>query len=572
MTVGFDTLAAAAMLDETAPLSLRDQAGTALGVDNWGKGVQQFGYMEGDPADILARDATRPVKSNLGDLWGEEGMATYCARDVAYTHMLYEYQRPLLMEQQGVAKLLKYLVLPSLEAYAEMEWNGLYLDPDQVGRSTLALQRQEVALVGLLLDVIDPTLMAEWVGKSNKKDVTAADMLTNEHFLRAWLFNDPRGHRLPVVAKTPARGDAKVDDKTLKQIDHPDVQRLQKIKGVRKNLSFFDQWREWLCDCGRIHPYYNVLNGGGGRGDSDEGGTVTGRRSCDRPNVQQIPKYRLMRGCVAAPPGWLFLEVDYSQLESRIMAWLSEDEAMLKVYEDPKGDIYRHFASVLYEISESEVTKVQRNKAKPFVLGLIYGMQVKGFRKYAKDMFGIDMSEDEAEHGHALFFATYPGVTRFHEQQKHLVHKNLAVESPTGRMRHLMNILSSDRYEVLKTERQAINSPDQGTGADMTVASLIELLGMAGFPEGRLLDPEQVRVVGDIHDALLFELRIDTWRENAALIMRVMETPRVITETLAVKFPLRMIAEGTIGPRWGQGTEFKLEEIDDVEVDEAWAA
>ncbi len=97
--IGFDTLAAAGLLDEARPLSLKDQVGVALGIDNWGKGAQRFGFLEGAPHEILARDATRPTKAHLGDWNGPEGMGAYCARDVAYTHLLYEYQRPQLREQ-----------------------------------------------------------------------------------------------------------------------------------------------------------------------------------------------------------------------------------------------------------------------------------------------------------------------------------------------------------------------------------------------------------------------------------------------------------------------------------------
>ncbi len=576
MKIGFDTLAAAGLLDEQRPLNLRDQADMAFGVGNWGKGEQRFGFMEGDPSDILARNAKRPTKGHLGDWWGSDGMGAYCARDVAYTHLLYEYQRPALREQQGLARLLKYLVLPGLAAFTEVERNGLYLDADFMGRSELSLTRFATALKGLVVDTVDPGLMAEWVERANAKtkkgapSAPAGDVLGNEHFLRAWIFTDPRGLGLPVTKRTEKRGEPSVDAGALKDLQHPAMVKLQRLQKALKNCGFFDQWREWMCDCGRIHPYYNVLAASSER-DDDSGGTVTGRRSCDKPNAQQIPRKGMMRGCIAAPPGYVFLEVDYSQLEVRIMAWLSEDETLLDVYERG-GDVYIHFASIRYGIPEAEITKAQRQSAKPFVLGLIYGMQARSFRKYAHSMFGIEMTDAEAEEGHALFFRTYPGVLRFHEQQKMVVARDLQVMSPTGRIRHLVNILSLDKWERLKAERQSINSPDQGTGADMTLAAMIDMMGLGGFPEGRLLPEDEVRIVGDVHDALLFELRVDTWRENARLILQAMEVPRILTETLGVQIPVRMVAEGTVGPRWGRGKKFALETLDAVEIDEEWAA
>ncbi len=583
MSIGFDTLAAAGLLDEQRPMNLKDLAGVALGVDNWGKGAQAFGYLEGAPHEILARDAKRPTKAHLGDLWGEDGMGRYCARDVAYTHMLYESQRPLLREQQGLARLLKYLTLPGLEAFGQIEKNGIHIDWEYAAESEVILMRRADQAEQDLLEAIDSDLLGEWYEKTftpKEKKAGASTpekpVLGNEHFLRALLFTDERGLLLNPVSYTPARHDPRVDEGSLKELDHDIPRSLIELRQARKNLSFFDQWREWRCDCGRVHPYFNVLKGGGGDGDDDRGGTVSGRRSCDRPNMQQVPKFALMRGCVSAPDGWLFLEVDYSQLEVRIMAWLSEDETLLAIYNDPDGDVYRHFASVANGIPESEVTKEQRDKAKPIVLGLLYGMGWRTLKKYAASQYGVIFTDAEAERQHRLFFTTYIGVARFHLQQERLVKNDLQVESPTGRIRHLMDILSYDKFTRGRAVRQAINSPDQGTGGDMNLASIIELMGFTDFFEG--LDPAEVRVVGDVHDAIHFELRVDTWRENAQKILEVMQNPRVITEVLVgAPFPLPMIAEGTIGARWGQGQEFTLEgskkimALADVEIDPSWS-
>jgi len=580
--IGFDTLAAAGLIDEQRPMNLKDLAGVALGVDNWGKGSQAFGYKEGPPEEILARNAARPTKAHLGDLWGDEGMGPYCARDVAYTHMLYESQKPQLREEQGLSKLLKYLTLPGLEAFGEIEKNGIYLDWEYAAESENILSIRADEAEQELLEAIDSDLLDEWYEKGlttkEKKagaTIPVKPVLGNEHFLRALLFTDERGLLLNPISFTPARHEPRVDEGSLKELDHDIPRSLIELRQARKNLSFFDQWREWRCDCGRVHPYFNVLKGGGGDGDDDRGGTVSGRRSCDRPNMQQVPKFALMRGCVSAQPGWLFLEVDYSQLEVRIMAWLSGDETLLAIYNDPDGDVYRHFASVANDIPESEVTKEQRNKAKPIVLGLLYGMGWRTLQKYAASQYGVHFTEAEAETQHRLFFSTYIGVARFHLQQKRLVNANLQVESPTGRIRHLMDILSYDKFIRGKAERQAINSPDQGTGGDMNLASIIELMGFTEFYEG--LDPAEVRVVGDVHDAIHFELRLDTWRANAKKILEVMEHPRVLIEKLVgAPFPLPMVAEGTVGARWGQGQGFtlngsaKIMALADIEIDPRW--
>lgn len=538
--VAFDTMVAAHLIDEQQSMTLLSQGSTHLGVNNWGKGNQFFGTREGEPHDILARNAEeRSLKStgrrkkataaadhsDLGDLWGEEGLGYYCAKDTAYTHMLYEQQRDTLRSDPPAARLAKNLSLPGTQAFAAVEDNGIWVDWARVERTTAeALAR---------IDQLQTELMHH-VGK----DMRSAADFGSDSFLRRWIYGSMEDGGLALLPRdfTPT-GMPKVDEATLAALEHPALTILKEVKSLSKMLDYFEQWRVWVGDDGRLHPYFNMT------------GADTGRRSCQNPPLQQIPRpvkgRPNVRSCLGAPPGRIFLEVDFSQLEVRLSAWMAGEETMLSIFARG-GDIYRATAALVLGKPEEEVTGEERQKAKAYVLGFIYGMGAAGFVRYAKKTYGLDFSLEEARRWRDLFFATYPGLVRWHERMRKLAARDHKVTSVAGRSRHLSNILSPNDYERSEAERQAINSPIQGLGADWTLASIVELLTLL---------PSTELIVGDIHDAVLFELTEETWKESAAIIFRVMESPTIMA-ALGVDPPVKLLAEGKVGRAWGEGVEF----------------
>ena len=526
--IHFDTIIAAHLTNETRYLNLLNQASVELGVSDWGKGQQHFGSREGDPADILARNCKeltgkKPDKTWLGDLWGEDALGTYCAYDTVYTHLLYESLKHKLTEDQGIARLAKKLMFPGVDALTAVELNGIYVRQDLMKANEKIVAGDRDDSYKMLLEFLPP------------EHREAADF-GNDNYVRKWLYADePDGLGLTPLSYTPS-GQPKADAPTLVQINHEAVKSLLTFRKSETQLAFFAQWTEWMGDNSRVYPYYNLT------------GTVTGRRSCGNPNLQQVPRVPVMRSCFGAPEGKLFMEADFSQLEVRIAAWLSGDEALLEIFNEGR-DAYTASAAQMFNIPDAEVDKEMRQRHKARVLGYIYDMSSNGFVTYAFDTFGLIFTEDEAKTDREEFFAMFPGILGWHERQKHLVRKHAQVVSPTGRTRHLFNIMSSNMGERMKAERQAINSPDQGTGADWTLAAAVELQDM--------LDPAKAMVVGDIHDALLFELDQEHWRESAATILQVMEAPKIM-KTLGVDAPIRMVAEGKIGMGWGEGEEFTL--------------
>ncbi len=540
MRIGFDTIVAAHLLDEQRSLSLLDQASTELGVGNWGKGAQGFGIGEGEPLELLGERG----KKGLSPLYGEDSLGFYCARDVGYTHLLYERQVEQLRGDPEITRLMKKLVLPGLDAFVEVELNGIWVDEDRlVARRAELVQRRTDTEERIFSEYVDPRLRAEWEEK-RVKNKHKKPLLGNPFFLRAWLFSEKADGGLGLVpnGRTPT-GLAKTDEKALKALDHPVTHELATYAKTLKGLQFFDAWREWLGYDGRLHPSFNLT------------GTVTGRRSCNNPNLMQVPRDPFLRSVLGAPPGWIFMEADYSQIEVRLAAWFAQEENMLSVFERD-GDIYRFTAADLLEVTPEEITKEDRQKAKAYVLGFLYGMGINGFVIYAKDTFGLTFTHEEAQARRDGYFALYPNLIHWHESEKALARRDLQRRSVTGRVRHLLNILSSNKAEQHKAERQAINSPVQGTGGDFTLASIVELMDT--------LPRDEVVITGDIHDAVLFQIREEVWVEHARTILGIMERPRIMVE-LGVEPPIRMKVEGSVGTHWDKGnTEFSLETLDEV--------
>src|ERR1035437_696233 len=404
MPIAFDTAQSAHALNEELPISLLHVAGMELGVSDWGKGTFIWG------------DGIKPPSP----LWGPEGMGTYCAKDTAYTHLLYESHRTKLAANQDTAKLMKFLLLPGLEVLCQMELNGIWIDGERVATRRLEMIDRRDGFKRQTLEYVPEEFR------------DTAD-LNKDSFLRLWIFGEaPDGLGLIPTKVTEKTKVPAVDESVLETLQHPAMDLLRQYKKCVKALQFFDSWQEGTGPGGRIYPYFNPT------------GTVTGRRSCNRPNIQQVPRDVFLRGCFGAPPGWKFLEVDYSDMEVRLAAWIAGEANMLAVLADETRDIYKHTASLIYGIRESEVTKEQRQNAKAVVLGFIYGMGAKNFCTYAKETFNVEVSPEDGVRFRETFFNSYPDLVTWHDRQARTAHKYLQVVSPVGRIRHLVRILSND--------------------------------------------------------------------------------------------------------------------------------
>lgn len=508
-TIWFDTLGSAAVLNENLPKGLEPQSMMELGVSKWGKREIIFGDKKRPPSPL-------------------EDMLPYCGLDTAYAHMLYESHRLKLLDNVDLVNLYKKLLMPGLEAFLGMELNGIYVERENLERSEQEAEKKRKSLEIKLKDYVP----VEFRETAN---------FNSTPFLRSWLYGEkPYGLGLTPV-KTTKKGLPSTDEASLLEQDHPAVHILLEWRALGKNLSFFAQWREWMDSDWRLHPQYNMF------------GTVTGRRSCSRPNLQQVSRDPSVRSCIGAPKGRVFLEVDFSQIEVRLAAEVSGDETLISIFQE-KRDPYIIYAAFMLGKKETEVTKEERQKAKIAVLGFLYGMGAPKFVRYAKEQYGVDFTPEEAVEFREAYFDLFPGLKSYHEFSRKYANKRRMVQSMFGRIRHLPQILSRDQYVAGQAERQAINFPIQSVGGDITLSALIEIY--AKIKEHK----DEIIVVGDIHDALLFEINEDVWGNWAKMIMETMESPSLLKE-FGVEISVPVVVEAKLGRTWGGGTEFTLEEL-----------
>ncbi|MBP6787787.1 MAG: DNA polymerase I, partial [Candidatus Promineofilum sp.] len=275
---------------------------------------------------------------------------------------------------------------------------------------------------------------------------------------------------------------------------------------------------------GRIHTSFSQI------------GAVTGRLASSNPNLQNIPirsevGQQLRRGFISEP-GWVFLSADYSQVELRILAHISQDETLLDAFRNDQ-DIHTTTAAAVYGIPPESVTRNQRNFAKRVNFGLIYGMS--SFRLARES----GLTSGEAETFVKKYFAQFPGVERYLEETRLKARTDGYVETLFGRRRYFpifrTAMSAANRQMVMRAEREAVNHPIQGTAADIIKIAMIRL-------HEQLKDRFQARMVLQVHDELLLELPRE---EVEAVRPLVMET---MCDAFELDAPLRVEAE--IGANW----------------------
>jgi DNA polymerase I len=275
---------------------------------------------------------------------------------------------------------------------------------------------------------------------------------------------------------------------------------------------------------GRIHTSYNQT------------GSVTGRIASSEPNLQNIPirteTGRQVRKAFVAKAGYRLLAVDYSQVELRIAAHMSQDQGMLAAFKQDQ-DIHTATASAIYGVPIGDVTKEQRRHAKAINFGLLYGMSAFGLTRTT------DLTLAEAENFIATYFQQFPGIQGYLERIKRQATQQGYVETLLGRRRYFPGLREAGNVQVRnREEREAINAPIQGTAADIIKIAMLSVpvaLREAGLDAQMLLQ---------VHDELVLECHATEIQEAGALVQRVME------EAYELAVPLK--TEARVGLNWGE--------------------
>ncbi|HCG7919736.1 DNA polymerase I [Vibrio parahaemolyticus] len=332
---------------------------------------------------------------------------------------------------------------------------------------------------------------------------------------------------LPVVKKTPS-GTPSTNEEVLQELalDYPLPKLILEYRGLAKLKSTYTDKLPKMINpsTGRVHTSYH------------QAVTATGRLSSTDPNLQNIPirneEGRRIRQAFVAPAGYKILAVDYSQIELRIMAHLSGDQALLDAFRDGK-DIHAATAAEIMGVSIDLVSSEQRRRAKAVNFGLIYGMSAFGLAK----QLGIPRGEAQAYMD--KYFERYPGVMQYMEDTRSAAADKGYVETIFGRRLHLPEIKSRNGMRRKAAERAAINAPMQGTAADIIKKAML-LVDQWIQEEGN----GRVKLLMQVHDELVFEVEESSLSEIESKVQKLMES--------AAELKVPLVAEAGHGDNWDQ--------------------
>ena len=443
----------------------------------------------------IAGKGAKQLTFNQIDL---EQAAFYAAEDADITLRLHEVLWPKVAAEDTLKKILQEIEVPLASILARMEQQGVLIDSQQ-----LSQQSQQLATRIMELEKEVHEMAGEAFNLGSTKQL--------QHILFEKM-------ELPVVKKTP-KGAPSTSEEVLQELalDYPLPALIMEYRGLTKlKNTYTDKLPKMINHrTGRVHTSYH------------QAVTATGRLSSTDPNLQNIPirneEGRRVRKAFIAREGYKIVAADYSQIELRIMAHLSGDQGLLDAFAHGK-DIHRATASEVFNVAEDDVTDNQRRSAKAINFGLIYGMSAFGLAKQ------LHVSRQEAQEYMDLYFKRYPGVLDYMDRTRDFAKQHGYVETVFGRRLYLPEIKSSNGARRKGAERAAINAPMQGTAADVIKMAMIQVDDWI-----RSTDSDDVVMIMQVHDELVFEIKQDTLDTNVATIVELMEQAATLSVPLKVE-------------------------------------
>ena len=466
--VAFDTMLESYVLNSTGRHNMDDLAKRYLG-------HQTISFEE------IAGKGKNQLTFNQIQL---EQATEYAAEDADVTMKLQQVLWEKLSKEPTLEKLFKEMELPLLGVLSRMERRGVLIDSD-----ALFLQSNEIANRLSELEEQAYVLAGQPFNLASTKQ------------LQEILF-DKLG--LPIIQKTP-KGAPSTNEEGLEELafSHELPKVLVEHRGLSKLKSTYTDKLPQMVNpqTGRVHTSYH------------QAVTATGRLSSSDPNLQNIPirneEGRRIRQAFIAREGFTVVAADYSQIELRIMAHLSQDQGLINAFTQGK-DIHRSTAAEIFGVALDEVTSEQRRNAKAINFGLIYGMSAFGLSRQ------LGIGRADAQSYMDLYFKRYPGVQTFMHDIREKAKAQGYVETLFGRRLYLPDINSSNGMRRKAAERVAINAPMQGTAADIIKRAMIQL-------DQKLQNDPDIAMIMQVHDELVFEVRSEKVAFYSELIKTQME-------------------------------------------------
>ena len=430
----------------------------------------------------------------------------YAAEDADITLCLHNYLWRELNKEQSLKVLYEKIEKPLISILFEIEENGVLVDSEmlkeqsnQLSVALSEIEKQAFAIAETEFNLGSPKQLQEILYKKLE---------------------------IPIIKKTP-KGQPSTAEDVLQELSHE--HKLPKIILEHRSLSklrstYTEKLPQQISHrTGRIHTSYH------------QAVTATGRLSSSNPNLQNIPirtkEGRRIREAFIAPENNSILAADYSQIELRIMAHLSNDQALLDAFSTGQ-DIHRSIAAEVLDIHTEKVTSEQRRWAKAINFGLIYGMSAFGLAKQ------LGIPRYQAQEYIDLYFKNYPQVQSFMDETKEKARKHGHIETIYGRRLYLPDINSKNGLRRKYAERSAINAPMQGSAADIIKLAMIDVSNWLKSENA------PARIIMQVHDELVLEVQSDVISDIRSKIVEIMES------TVSLKVPL--IVDVGVGKNWDE--------------------
>lgn len=461
--------------------------------------LEKFGKVKIPISDLLGKGKKQVTMAEVPI----EQVTTYCCEDVDYTCRLKELFKKDL-EKEKLMDLFTEIEMPLLPILLKMERTGIFVDKEKLAKMSEELRLQlghlEKEIYGLA---------------GEEFNISSPKQLSSILFEKLGL---------PAPKKTATGFSTSADVLESLQESSPIVQKILDYRGLEKLRStYVDALPEQIHpETGRVHCTFNQFV------------AATGRLSCQDPNLQNIPirskEGRKIRAAFRPEqPHWSFLAGDYSQIELRLLAHLSEDPSLIKAFQEGE-DIHVFTASEVFNVPLKEVTPIMRQRAKAVNFGVIYGQQAFGLSQ------GLAIDMKEASAFIKTYFDRYKRVKEFLESCKESARKTGRSVTMTGRLRPIPEINSPNPILRAASERLAINTPLQGTAADLIKLAMIEVDMILQR------DPSLGVMLLQIHDELLFETP-DSQAETLGILVK-----NAMEQVFTLKVPL--VVDISIGKNW----------------------
>ncbi len=486
--VAFDSLLASFVLDP----GRRSHTIDTLCLEHLGRSLQSY-------ADLAGRGKAQVPFAEVP----VAGAAAYCGADSAAVLALHAHFTPALREM-AVEPLLRDIELPLVRVLTDMEWEGISIDPQVFARLSAELGTELMRLEREIADVAGESLN-----------------LNSPRQLALILFEK---QQLPVLKRTKSGPSTDADVlEQLAAMGHAlprlilDYRELQKLKSTYIDTLPATVNRH----TGRIHTSFNQT------------GAATGRLSSSDPNLQNIPirtpRGETIRRGFVPRPGWQFLVADYSQIELRLMAHLSGDPAFIEAFRQG-GDIHRQTAALIFNLPLDQVTSEMRARAKTINFATIYGQGPFALSRQ------LGIAQDDARTFIARYFERFAGVRAFLDRMIRLAREQGYVETLFKRRRYIPEIKDRNFNMRAYGERNAQNSPLQGSAADLIKLAMVRI--HAALAERRL----QSRMLLQVHDELVFEVPPEEIEPMRTLVREHMEN--------VVELEVPLVVDIGVGPNW----------------------